>query len=114
MEQRFPQDYINYSEAVRTGLLEKSVAALSSMYSRLSVEDKNSAFGTKLGLELAVISFHSGDTAKAKKIGAKCLKLAYRNKDISLVSEAEYVMGFMLVRCYQTESAIHHLKKSLA
>ncbi len=114
MEQRFPQDYLDYSEAVRIGELGKSVTVLSGMYDRLSGKEKNTAFGTKLGLELAVISFYTGDTAKAKKTGAKCLRLAYKNNDISLVAEAEYVMGFILVRCSQTEAAIHHLKKSLS
>ncbi len=114
MKKKYPEEHALYTEAVKAMDMEMNFDVLDRLYRRMDEEEKASAFGIKLALDMAAVCYNLGDRERALRLGAKCLKLAASSGDRDMAADAEYVNGWLLVRENRVGEAVQHLKKCLA
>ena len=114
IENKFPLDYSEYLASVKNRDRAKTIDMTQKMLRAIPKSENNLPFTLKLTLEYIVMNFLIGNRELALSMVNSTLKQANKSGDKDIMADAEYVMGWMLVREHRVEEAMQHLKRCIA
>jgi diguanylate cyclase (GGDEF)-like protein len=111
---KFPQDYNDYVEAIKSRNRVKTIELTQKMLRAVPKSESSLPYALKLSLEYIVMNYLTGNRELALSMIESVLKRANKSGDKDITADAEYVMGWILVREHRVEEAMQHLKKCIA